>query len=160
MPSFDTISEVDKHQLTNAVDQARRVITTRFDFKGVDAQFDLDGMVVGVSAGAEFQVSQMVDILTGTLHKCNIDPGAMDLADMVTTGMTVRQSITFKNGLDKDACRKIMKAIKETKFKVKATIQDEQVRVEGKKRDDLQQIMNLLRGEDYGQPLQFKNFRD
>ena len=118
MPSFDTISEVDKHQLTNAVDQARRVITTRFDFKGADAHFDLDGMVVGVNAGAEFQVTQMVDILTSTLHKCNIDPMAMDLADMVTTGMKVRQNITFKNGLDKDVCRKIMKAIKEWRPKI------------------------------------------
>ncbi|ROS01281.1 hypothetical protein EDC56_1710 [Sinobacterium caligoides] len=160
MPSFDVISEVDKHQLTNAVDQARRVIETRFDFKGADASFQLDGLVVTMQAEAEFQVTQLGDILIGTLHKCKIDPAAMELGDMTQSGMTCRQLATFKDGLETDVCRKICKLIKDTKMKVKSTIQDQQVRVEGKKRDDLQQIMALLRGEELDQPLQFKNFRD
>ncbi len=160
MPTFDIISEVDKHQLTNAVDQARRVLTTRFDFKGKNFSFEIDGLLVTMVAEDEFTVDQLEGILLGTLHKCSIEPAAMELGDYKQTGMTCRRVATFKSGLDKDVSRKIVKLIKDTKMKVKSSIQDEQVRVEGKKRDDLQQIMAMLRGEELDQPLQFKNFRD
>lgn len=160
MPSFDVVSEVDLHELTNAVDQAQRIVTNRFDFKGVDASFKRDQHTVVVTAEAEFQVTQMEDMLRTALMKCNIDPAAMDLSDPVESGKTVSQTIVLRNGLDSDQCRKIVKKIKEAKLKVQAQVQGEQVRVTGKKRDDLQQVMALLRGDDFDSPLQFNNFRD
>tara|TARA_R110002049_G_scaffold110858_15_gene260023 strand:- start:6055 stop:6537 length:483 start_codon:yes stop_codon:yes gene_type:complete len=160
MPSFDVVSEVDLHQLTNAVDQASRIVGNRFDFKGVDASFTRDERNVMMTAEAEFQVTQMEDMLRSALIKCNIEPGAMECGDMQTTGKVVRQTVVLRHGLDSAQCRSIVKLIKETKLKVQAQIQAEQVRVTGKKRDDLQQVMALLRKEDLGAPLQFTNFRD
>lgn len=160
MPSFDVVSEVDIHQLTNAVDQAGRIIGNRFDFKGVDASFGRDERTVTLTAEAEFQVEQMEDMLRSALMKCDLDPGAMDVGDAVTTGKQVKQVIVMRHGLDSPTCKSIVKKIKEAKMKVQAQIQDEQVRVTGKKRDDLQQVMALLRGEDFSAPLQFSNFRD
>lgn len=160
MPSFDVVSEVDLHQLTNAVDQAARIVDNRFDFKGVDASFERDDRSVVLSAEAEFQVTQMEDMLRSALIKCDIDPGAMDCGDMVTTGKVVRQTVLLRHGLDSAQCRSIVKRIKDAKMKVQAQIQGEQVRVTGKKRDDLQQVMAMLRKEDLGAPLQFTNFRD
>ncbi len=160
MPSFDVVSEVDLHQLTNAVDQAGRIVANRFDFKGVDAGFDREERRVVVHAEAEFQVSQMEDMLRSALVKCSIDPGAMDASEMETTGKQVRQTITLKHGLDSEQCKSIVKAIKNAKLKVQAQIQGDQVRVTGKKRDDLQQVIAMLRDGDYGAPLQFTNFRD
>jgi len=160
MPSFDVVSEVDLHQLTNAVDQAGRVVANRFDFKGVDANFDRDERTVVIMAEAEFQVEQMEDMLRGALIKCQIDPLAMDSGEPVTTGKQVRQTVVLRHGLDSDQCRSIVKAIKGAKLKVQAQIQGDQVRVTGKKRDDLQQVIALLRDEDFGAPLQFNNFRD
>ena len=160
MPSFDVVSEVDLHQLTNAVDQAGRIIANRFDFKGVDASFERDERVVLMTAEAEFQVTQMEDMLRSALIKCDIDPGAMDSAEPVTTGKQVKQSVQLRHGLDSDQCRTVVKKIKEAKLKVQTQVQGEQVRVTGKKRDDLQQVMALLREEDVGSPLQFNNFRD
>ena len=160
MPSFDVVSEVDLHQLTNAVDQAGRIVANRFDFKGVDAGFDREERRVVVHAEAEFQVSQMEDMLRSALVKCSIDPGAMDASEMETTGKQVRQTITLKHGLDSEQCRSIVKAIKNAKLKVQAQIQGDQVRVTGKKRDDLQSVIALLKDGDFGAPLQFNNFRD
>lgn len=160
MPSFDVVSEVDLHELTNAVDQAGRIVANRFDFKGVDASFRRDEHTVVLTAEAEFQVTQMEEMLRTALMKCNIDPGAMDVSDPVTTGKTVTQTITLRNGLDSPQCKSIVKKIKEGKFKVQSQIQGEQVRVTGKKRDDLQKVMAILREEDVGAPLQFSNFRD
>lgn len=160
MPSFDVVSEVDLHQLTNAVDQAGRVIATRFDFKGVDAAFSRDDFTVTLQAEAEFQLEQMLDILRGTLVKCSIDAGAMDRGEATQSGKLVKQAIVFKNGLETPQCKDIVKRIKESKLKVQAQIQADQVRVTGKKRDDLQQVMALLRDGDFGAPLQFTNFRD
>jgi uncharacterized protein YajQ (UPF0234 family) len=160
MPSFDIVSEVDSHQLTNAVDQAGRIIANRFDFKGVEAEFKREGFVVVLIAEAEFQTSQMEDMLRSALVKCNIDPGAMDVDEPATIGKQVKQNVTLRNGLDADQCRNIVKKIKATKMKVQSQVQGEQVRVTGKKRDDLQQAMAMLRGEDFGAPLQFNNFRD
>jgi len=160
MPSFDVVSEVDLHELTNAVDQAGRIVTNRFDFKGVDASFEREERTVVVTAEAEFQVVQMEDMLRSALIKCGIDAGAMDCGEIVTTGKQVKQSVVLRHGLDSAQCKTIVKQIKEAKMKVQAQIQGDQVRVTGKKRDDLQSAMGLLRKADIGVPLQFTNFRD
>lgn len=160
MPSFDIVSEVDLHQLTNAVDQAGRIIGTRFDFKGVEARFERQERTVTLTAEAEFQVAQMEDMLRAALIKCSIDPLAMDCAEPVTSGKQVRQTVVLRHGLDSDQCRKLVKMIKDSKVKVQAQVQGDQVRVTGKKRDDLQQVIALLREADIGAPLQFNNFRD
>jgi uncharacterized protein YajQ (UPF0234 family) len=160
MPSFDIVSEVDIHQLTNAVDQAGRIVTTRFDFKGVEASFDRQERTVLIAAEAEFQLTQMEDMLRNALIKCDIDPAAMDCSEPEGSGKLVRETVVLRHGLDSDQCRTIVKRIKEAKMKVQAQVQGEQVRVTGKKRDDLQQVMALLRDGDFGAPLQFSNFRD
>ena len=160
MPSFDVVSEVDIHQLTNAVDQAARIVGNRFDFKGVEASFEREERSVVLTAEAEFQVSQMEDMLRAALIKCDIDPAAMDVSDMQTTGKTVRATVVLRHGLEASQCKAIVKRIKDAKLKVQAQIQGDQVRVTGKKRDDLQQVMALLREEDNGAPVQFNNFRD
>ena len=160
MPSFDIVSEVDLHQLTNAVDQAARIVGNRFDFKGIDASFERDERKVTITAEAEFQVAQMEDMLRAALVKCDINPEAMDCGEVVTTGKQVRQAVQLRHGLDSAECKAIVKRIKEEKVKVQTQIQDEQVRVTGKKRDDLQRVMAMLRAEDFGAPLQFSNFRD
>jgi uncharacterized protein YajQ (UPF0234 family) len=160
MPSFDIVSEVDLHQLTNAVDQAGRIVGNRFDFKGVEASFEREERTVVITAEAEFQVTQMEDMLRSALIKCDIDPGAMENSAAVTTGKLVKANVVLRHGLDSAQCKSIVKKIKDAKLKVQAQIQGEQVRVTGKKRDDLQQVMALLREQDFGAPLQFTNFRD
>ena len=160
MPSFDIVSEVDLHQLTNAVDQAARIVTNRFDFKGVDASFEREERKVVIVAEADFQVEQMQDMLRTALVKCEIDPRAMECGDFEASGKQVRQSVQLKHGLDSEQCKAMVKRIKGEKMKVQAQIQGDQVRVTGKKRDDLQAVMALLREGDFGAPLQFSNFRD
>jgi uncharacterized protein YajQ (UPF0234 family) len=160
MPSFDIVSEVDKHQLTNAVDQANRLVTTRFDFKGVAAKFERKDYVVTLWAEVDFQLEQMLDVLKSTLHKNKIDIACLDIGDMKAYGKQVKQEINVRTGLDSDLCRKIVKLIKAEKLKVQAQVQDEQVRVTGKKRDDLQQAMAVLRAAELGMPVQYTNFRD
>ena len=160
MPSFDVVSEVDLHQLTNAVDQAARIVKNRFDFKGIDASFEREERTVVVTAEAEFQVVQMEDMLRSALIKCDIDPAAMDSGEPVTSGKQVRTTVVLRHGLDSGQCKAVVKQIKDAKLKVQAQIQGEQVRVTGKKRDDLQQAIALLRGAEIGLPLQFTNFRD
>ncbi len=160
MPSFDVVSEVDLHQFTNAVDQAARTVETRFDFKGIDAKFERDKLDVSVTAEADFQVDQMIDMLRGTLIKCKIDPQAMEVGDLQPTGKLVKKVIKMKNGLETDLAKKIVKLIKDSKLKVTTAIQDQQVRVTGKKRDDLQDVIAMLREAGLEQPLQFTNFRD
>ena len=160
MPSFDVVSEVDMHELTNAVDQAARIVGNRFDFKGVEASFEREERSVVISAEAEFQVAQMEDMLRSALIKCDIDPAAMDCGDIQTTGKVVRQTVVLRHGLDSSQCKSVVKKIKDEKMKVQAQIQGDQVRVTGKKRDDLQKVMALLREEELGAPLQFSNFRD
>ena len=160
MPSFVGVSEVDLHQLTNAVDQAGRIVGNRFDFKGIEASFERDERSVLITAEAEFQVTQMEDMLRSALIKCAIDPGAMDCGEVETMGKLVRATVVLRHGLDSAQCKAVVKRIKDAKMKVQAQIQGEQVRVTGKKRDDLQQVMALLREEEFGAPLQFSNFRD
>ena len=160
MPTFDIVSEVDLHELTNAVDQAGRIVANRFDFKGTDASFEREERTIVITADAEFQVEQMQDMLRSALVKCDIDPKAMEVGEATPSGKQVRQSVVLQNGLPTDDCKKIVKAIKETKLKVQSQIQGEQVRVTGKKRDDLQKVMAMLREMDLDLPLQFTNFRD
>ena len=160
MPTFDIVSEVDLHELTNAVDQAGRIVANRFDFKGMDASFEREERSIVITADAQFQVEQMQDMLRSALVKCDIDPKAMEVGEATPTGKQVRQTVVLQNGLPTDVCKKIVKAIKETKLKVQSQVQEEQVRVTGKKRDDLQKIMAMLRGMDLELPLQFTNFRD
>ncbi|MDB4529052.1 YajQ family cyclic di-GMP-binding protein [Pseudomonadales bacterium] len=160
MPSFDAVSEVDLHEASNAVDQANRVITNRFDFKGVDARYEREDRSVHMIAEAEFQIQQMLDILQNALHKCGIDINCIDAGDIVQTGKQCKQTLVLRHGIDTETCKKIVKLIKAEKFKVQAQIQSEQVRVTGKKRDDLQAVMAFLKQQDVNIPLQFGNFRD
>ncbi len=160
MPSFDIVSEVDLHEATNAVDQANRVVANRFDFKGVDASFEREERVVTIKAEAEFQVQQMLDMLQNALHKNGIDIACMDMGEVEQSGKQCKQRITLKHGIDSETCKKVVKLIKGEKMKVQAAIQSEQVRVTGKKRDDLQTVMAFLKQQDLGLPLQFTNFRD
>ena len=160
MPSFDVVSEVDLHAFTNAVDQATRVIANRFDFKGVDCGFERKERVVTLHAEAEFQLQQMMDVLRGAVTKCQIDPRAIKEGEVQKSGKVVKQDVTMQHGLDADLCRKIVKLVKDAKLKVQAAIQGEHVRVTGKKRDDLQQAIALLRASDIAVPLQYENFRD
>lgn len=160
MPSFDIVSEVDKHILTNAVDQANRIVTTRFDFKGVNAKFERNEYSVILWAEADFQVQQMLDILQGTLIKNDIDIQCLDVAEPQASGKQVKQEIVVRTGLESLLAKKIVKLIKDKKLKVQSQIQGDQVRVSGKKRDDLQQVIAMLKEERFDMPLQFDNFRD
>lgn len=160
MPSFDIVSEIELPELQNAVDNANRELETRFDFRGVEAKFSCSENVVNMVAEAEFQLSQMQDMLRSKCVKRNVDTSAMDIQSIVHSGKSYKQDIVFRQGIDKDMGKKIVKTIKEAKLKVQASIQGEQVRVTGKKRDDLQECIALLKSADLGQPFQYNNFRD
>jgi uncharacterized protein YajQ (UPF0234 family) len=160
MPSFDIVSEVDLHELSNAVDQTNREISTRFDFKGTDAKVDYSEDSLTLQAETEFQLDQIQTILHKKLAKRKVDINFLEAGKLEIQNLRARLPMTVKQGIDKDIAKKIVKAIKNTKLKVQASIQGEQVRVTGKKRDDLQEIMALLREQDFGLPLQFINFRD
>ena len=160
MPSFDIVSELDMHEVTNAVDQAKRELSTRFDFKGVIASFELSGSEISLTADVDFQLQQMIDILKGKLVSRKIDVKCLDIAAADVSGVKARQLITLKQGLDQPNAKKIVKMVKEKKLKVQTAIQGDQVRVTGKKRDDLQSVMAMLRESDIDLPLQFTNFRD
>ncbi|CAH7464203.1 nucleotide binding protein YajQ [Vibrio chagasii] len=160
MPSFDIISEIEAVELRNAVDNANRELSTRFDFRGVDASFDYKDESVKLTAQDDFQLKQMRDILRSNLTKRNVDPNAMEAKAADQTGRTWHQTVIFKQGIETDVAKKIVKLIKDNKIKVQASIQGEKVRVTGKKRDDLQAVMALVRNGELGQPFQFDNFRD
>ncbi|QOW21752.1 MULTISPECIES: YajQ family cyclic di-GMP-binding protein [Lysobacteraceae] len=160
MPSFDVISEVDNHELTNAVDQASRELTTRFDFKGVDASFSLEDEVISMSAPSDFQLQQMTDILRARLIARGIDARCLEFGDIETNLAGARQKISVKQGIERELAKKIQTALKESKIKVDSQINGDKLRVNGKKRDDLQAAMALLKGGEFERPLQFDNFRD
>lgn len=160
MPSFDVVSELDNHQVNNAVDQSNRVVGNRFDFKGVDARFSRKENVIELSAQSEFQINQMVDILRAELIRREVDVKCMEVDDIVETAKTARCTVKLQEGIDTDNARKIVKMIKDEKLKVQAAIQGDQVRVTGKKRDDLQQVIAFLRQKELEIPLQYQNFRD
>ena len=161
MPSFDIVSEIDNHELQNAADQANKEVTTRFDFKGTNSSFELSGEEIKMHTESEFQLDQMYDMLTGKMTKRGIDIRCLERGDMDLQLKTAKQSITVKQGLESADAKKIVKLIKDEKLKVQASIQGDSVRVTGKKRDDLQTAMALLKEKDpVGLPLQFNNFRD
>jgi uncharacterized protein YajQ (UPF0234 family) len=160
MPSFDVVSELNKHELTNAVDQAIRELATRFDFKDIDATIELLDKTVTLKAPVEFQLKQMLDILTLRCSKRGVDLAYMDIQDPKVDLGSAQQDIVFKEGIDAESARKISKLIKDSKLKVTSALQGEKVRVTGKSRDDLQAAMQMLRGAKLETPLQFNNFRD
>ena len=160
MPSFDVVSEIDLQEVRNAVDQANREIGTRFDFKGINASFELADDKVQLTGEQEFHLQQMMDILRQKLVKRKVDLACLDPGEPVSTLNAARQEVRLKQGVDSDTAKRMAKAIKGSKIKVQAQIQGDQLRVTGKKRDDLQEVMTLLRDEDWGLPLQFTNFRD
>ena len=161
MPSFDIVSEVDKHELRNAVDQANREVQTRFDFRGSNAEYALNDLTIAMSATSDFQLKQMLDILIQKAAKRGIDVEAIESGEAETALNSAKQNVTIRHGIDKDTARKLVRTIKNSKLRVQAAIQGEQIRVTGKKRDDLQAVIRLLKGaEGLGLPLQFNNFRD
>jgi len=160
MPSFDIVAEVDKHELANAVDQMNREISNRFDFKGSDAKVTLKEFEMNFEAESDFQLRQMRDIMVNKFAKRGIDSRCLDRGKVEERGLRAYQTIIVKNGIDKEAAKKIIKMIKDSKVKVQAAIQGEQIRVTGKKRDDLQEVIAFLKGADIDLPLQFNNFRD
>ena len=160
MPSFDIVSEVNKVELKNVVEQVNKEITGRFDFKGQDASFELDGFVVTQKAPSDFQLKQMFDILRGRLAARGIDMRCMDAADPEVNLAGARQTVTIKPGIEQKLAKKIVATLKDAKIKVEAQINGDKLRVSGKKRDDLQEAMALLKKTDLEIPLQVDNFRD
>ena len=160
MPSFDVVSELERHELSNAVDQANREISTRFDFKGSDAKIEETKEGLTLEAESEFQLDQMMTVLNQKLVKRGLDIQSMEKQGVESSNMRARQKLLLKEGIEKELAKKIVKLVKESKMKVQASIQGEQVRITGKKRDDLQQAMALIKGAGLEQPLQFTNFRD
>ena len=160
MPSFDVVSEVDLQEVRNAVDQAARELRTRFDFKNIDASFEFVDQGVLIAAPEEFQIGQMLDILQNKLVGRGVDVRALDAQDVEAAGKQKRQRFNLKQGIGKDDAKTIVKRIKDSKLKVQAQIQGEQVRVTGKKRDDLQNVIANLKEAELDIPLDFTNFRD
>jgi uncharacterized protein YajQ (UPF0234 family) len=161
MPSFDVVSKLDLHELTNALDQANRELANRFDFKGSDAVFERSAeTVVTLQAPAEFQLKQMLDILKQRLAARHIDIRCAEIADPEVNLAHARQKVTLKQGIEQPLAKDIVKRIKDAKLKVDVQIQGDKLRVVGKKKDDLQMAMALLRGADLKMPLQYENFRD
>jgi uncharacterized protein YajQ (UPF0234 family) len=160
MPSFDIVSEIDLHEVTNAVDQASREVSQRFDFKGTNAKFEHKEAVVTLSAPADFQLKQMLDILKLKLSKRGIDVACLKVDEPVLSGQTARQVVTLRQGVGTELGKKIQRLIKDSKLKVQATIQEKQVRVTGKSRDDLQSVIALVKKGGFDLPLQFTNLRD
>lgn len=161
MPSFDIVSEIDTVELRNAVDNASRELTTRFDFRGVEASFEMQkDESVKLSAEGEFQLKQLRDMLRGNLTKRGVDVNAMEAKPEEASGRNWHQIVVFKQGIETPMAKKIVKLLKDNKMKVQASIQGEKVRVTGKKRDDLQAAIALIREAELGQPFQYENFRD
>jgi len=160
MPSFDIVSKTDLHEVTNAVDQANREINSRFDFKGTSARVELAKEVITIAAPTDFQLKQVDEILRNKLAKREVDIRSLKYNDMDAKLNEAKQEISVKQGIDIDMAKKIVKLIKDSQLKVQAAIQGDQVRVTGKKRDDLQDVMAKLRESKLELPLQFVNFRD
>lgn len=160
MPSFDTVSELNSHEVINAVDQANRELSQRFDFKDTGARFELQELTVTLHAQVDFQLKQMLEILKLRLSKRGVDLVCLEPKEPQTTLSAAHQEIVLKHGIDADSGRKIARLIKDSKLKVQASLQGDKVRIVGKKRDDLQAAMALLRGAKLEVALQFNNFRD
>jgi uncharacterized protein YajQ (UPF0234 family) len=160
MPSFDIVSEIEMNEVRNAVDNANRELSTRFDFRGVEASIEYKDESVVLTAEGDFQLQQLQDMLRNACSKRNLDTSAMEAQDVVRSGKSHRRTIKFKQGIDQPTSKKIVKLIKDNKMKVQTSIQGDQLRVTGKKRDDLQAVIALIKSQDLGQPFQYTNFRD
>ena len=160
MPSFDVVSDYDAHEASNAVDQANREVNTRFDFKGTGSKFELDDQVITLTSQSDFQLRQMMDILQQKLAKRGVDIGCLDEQEPEITGSEARQTVILRRGIESELARNLVKTIKKSKIKVQAAIQGDKLRVSGKKRDDLQATIRLLKETDVNLPLQYENFRD
>lgn len=160
MPSFDVVSELNMHEVNNALDQANREVTTRFDFKDSGARFELKDGVVQLQAQTEFQLKQMLDILQLKLSKRSVDLACLDIKNPELSGKQARQTVNLKQGIDQPLGKEIIRVIKDRRLKVQVSIQGEQVRVSGNKRDDLQEAIAALRNAKLPLPLQYINFRD
>lgn len=160
MPSFDIVSEVNHHELSNAVDQASKEVATRYDFKGTDSGFDLKDNIISMHSGSDFQLNQMFDILQSKLVKRGIDLNFLEKGKIAESGKGARQEITVKEGIDSETAKKMVKIVKDKKMKVQAAIQGEKLRITGKKRDDLQEVIAVFKNSDLGIPFQYENFRD
>jgi uncharacterized protein YajQ (UPF0234 family) len=160
MPSFDVVSEIDHHELSNSVDQANREVSTRFDFKGSGSRFELSGNTINLHTQAEFQLQQMYDMLCNKLVKRGVDIQCLNQGEPVIHARTAEQAITVQEGIETDVARKMVKLIKDSKIKVQTAIQGDQLRITGKKRDDLQAVIALLKDAGLQIPLQFRNFRN
>ncbi len=161
MPSFDVVSQVEWAEVTNAVDQANREIRNRYDFKGSDARVERNESLLSIFADDEFQVGQAVDIVHNKLARRKGDLGCLSPGQVTTiAGDKARQDITIRHGIEQNMAKKIVKMIKDSKLRTQASVQGDQVRVTGKKRDDLQQVIAFLRAAKLDLPLQYVNFRD
>lgn len=160
MPSFDIVSNIDQHEISNAVDQANREVSTRFDFKDTNARLELDKNKITITAPTDFQLKQVDEILRAKLAKRQVDIRSLAYKEISANLNEAKQIVEVKQGIDSDNAKKIVKLIKEKQLKVQASIQGDQVRVTGKKRDDLQEVIAMLRQAKVEIPLQFINFRD
>lgn len=160
MPSFDIVSEVDLQELRNAVDQAQRELRTRFDFRNVDAGFELQEETVVVHGPEDFQIAQLEDILRDKLAGRGLDGRCLDPGAIEGAGKVRRQAFTLRQGIDRDTAKKLTKLAKDSKIKVQAQVNGDKVRITGKKRDDLQQIIAAVKDAELDTPFQFNNFRD
>jgi uncharacterized protein YajQ (UPF0234 family) len=160
MPSFDVVSDFDAHEASNAVDQANREASNRFDFKGTGSKFELDGQLITLTSQSDFQLKQMLDILRLKLSKRGIDVACMREEEPEITGTVARQKVILRRGIETLMAKDLVKKIKGSKLKVQAAIQGDKLRVSGKKRDDLQSVIALLKKADIDLPLQYENFRD
>lgn len=163
MPSFDIVSEIEMTEVRNAVDNASRELTNRWDFRNVQASFELNDKseAIKVSSESEFQVQQLIDILRDKLSKRGIDGAVLEIPEnMQHSGKTYSIEVKLKQGIETALAKKIIKLIKDSKLKVQTQIQGDQVRVTGKARDDLQQVITLVKNAELGQPFQYINFRD
>ena len=159
MPSFDVVSELDAHEVTNAVDNAAKELERRYDLRG-KASFEFKDKTVTLTADADFMLEQLIEILKLSLVKRKIDVQCLEYKDAYASGKVVKQEVILREGIEKELAKKIVAVVKEAKLKVQASIQGEQVRSTGKKRDDLQEAIAVLRTQELGMPLQFDNFRD
>ena len=160
MPSFDVVSDFDAHEVSNAVDQSNREVSTRFDFKGTGSKFELEGQLLTLTTQSDFQLKQMLDILRQKLCRRGVDIGCLKEEDPEITGSGARQDVVLRKGIETPIARSLVKTIKGSKLKVQTAIQGDKLRVSGKKRDDLQSTISLLKDTDVDLPLQYENFRD
>ena len=160
MPSFDVVSEYDAHEANNAIDQANREVSNRFDFKGTGSKYELEGSLITLTTQSDFQLKQMLDILHQKMSKRGIDIGCLKEEEAEITGSEARQKVLMRQGIETPLAKELVKKIKASKIKVQASIQGEKLRVSGKKRDDLQAVIALLKDADADMPLQYENFRD